>query len=132
LSAAALPRATAKDLSQAEEISENISQVSRIEALRTNSSTQTGVAETVVDGALFAVRQHSIGFAALFELILGVGIVGIAVGMELQGQFAIGALNFLLGGGAGNAQYFVVIAFSVAGQNDLPPNPFNVPLVDIL
>jgi hypothetical protein len=37
--------------------------------------------------------------------------------MELQRQFAVSALDFLLGGAPHHAQNFVVIAFYVAGQN---------------
>jgi hypothetical protein len=37
--------------------------------------------------------------------------------MKLQRQLAIGALNFLLVGFAGNPKHFVVVAFYVAGQN---------------
>src|SRR6266852_1896662 len=44
--------------------------------------------------------------------------------MELQRQFAVGALELLIGGGAGYAQHLVVVAFSVAGQNGLSQNPF--------
>jgi len=47
------------------------------------------------------------------------------VGMELQRQFAISAFDLLLGGGAGQAQHLVVVAFSVAGQNGLSSNPFS-------
>ena len=39
--------------------------------------------------------------------------------MELERQFAIGALDLLIGGGAGYAQHLIVVAFSVAGQNGL-------------
>ena len=60
-----------------------------------------------------------VGLAALFEFVFRVGIVGIAVGMKLQRQLAIGALDLLIGGGAGYAQHLVVVAFSVAGQNGL-------------
>jgi hypothetical protein len=38
--------------------------------------------------------------------------------MELHRQLAVGALDFDVGRGASNAQYLVVVAFSVGGQND--------------
>jgi hypothetical protein len=44
--------------------------------------------------------------------------------VELQRQFAVGALQLLIGGGAGDTQHLIVVAFSVTGQNGLPPNPF--------
>jgi uncharacterized membrane protein len=74
---------------------------------------------TVVGGALVAIGKHRVGFTALFEFVFRVRIVGIAVGMELERQFAIGALDLLIGGGAGYAQHLIVVAFSVAGQNGL-------------
>jgi hypothetical protein len=37
--------------------------------------------------------------------------------MELQRQFAVGALDFLLARPTGNPEDLVVIAFYVAGQN---------------
>ena len=86
---------------------------------RAAASAEAGVAEAVVDAALLAIRQYRVSFAALFEFFFRVGIIGVAVGMELQRQFAIGALDLLLGGGAGDAQHLVVVAFSVAGQNGL-------------
>ena len=118
LSAAAPASAAAKNLSQAEEVAENIAEVGGVEA-RSGAPAQSGVAEAVVDVALFDVRQYRVGFAALFEFFFRVGIVGIAVRMELQRQFAVGALDLLLGGGAGYAQNLIVVAFSVAGQNGL-------------
>src|SRR6476660_4113439 len=121
LSAAAFASAaSAKYLAQPEEVPENITQVVSVEALRSHAA-QASVAVTVVGGALVAVCQHGVGFAAFFEFVFGVWIIGIAVGMELQRQFAIGALDLLIVGSAGYAQHLIVIAFSVAGQNGLSP-----------
>ena len=73
--------------------------------------------KAVVRRTLFAVSENRVGFAALFELFFRVGIVGIAIGMVLQRQLAIGAFDLLIGCAPGYAQDFVVIAFYVAGQN---------------
>jgi hypothetical protein len=81
------------------------------------------VTEAVVDVTFFCIRQHGVSFTALFEFFFRVGVIGIAVGMELQRQFAVGALEFLVGCRAGYAQNLIVVAFSVAGQNGLS-NPF--------
>ena len=129
LGAAAAARAPAENFSQAEEVAKNIAQVGGVKA-RACASAQAGVTEAVIDAALFDVRQHRVGLAALLEFLFRVGIVGIAVGMELQRQLAIGALDLLLGGGAGHAQNFVVVAFSVAGQNGLSSNPFRLSFSD--
>lgn len=54
------------------------------------------MAKTVVGGTFFGIRQNGVGFAAFFELFFRVRVIGIAVGMELQRQFAIGAFDFLI------------------------------------
>ena len=86
--------------------------------------------EAVIDAALLHIRQYCVGLTALFELFFRGGIVGIAVGMELQRQFAVGALELLIGCGAGYAQNLIVVAFSVAGQNGLS-NPFRSFISDL-
>ncbi len=70
------------------------------------------------------VRQDGVGFAALLEFFLGVGIVRIAIGMKLQRQLAVRALDLLVAGFAGNSEHFVVIAFYVTGQNG--PKSFRI------
>ena len=75
------------------------------------------MAEAIVGAAFVGIRQNAVSFAALLELLFRVGIVGVAVRMELQRQFAVGALDFLLARPTGNPEDLVVIAFYVAGQN---------------
>ena len=75
------------------------------------------MSEAVVGGPFVSIRQDRVGFAAFFELLFGVGIVRIAIRMKLQRQLAVGALDLLLVGFAGNPKNFVIIAFYVAGQN---------------
>jgi len=72
---------------------------------------------TVIDRPLLGISENRVGLADFFEFILRVGIVRIPVGMKLQRQFAISALQFLLGAGASDAQYLIIIAFCVRGQN---------------
>ncbi len=76
-----------------------------------------GVAEAIVARALLAVRQYGVGFAAFLEALFGLGIVGIAVRMELQRQLAIGALDLLIVGGTRDTQNFVIVTFHCGGQN---------------
>jgi hypothetical protein len=112
LGTAALPcPAAAKNFAQTKEVAKDIPQVGGVKALSPANPTQTGVAVTVVGGALVAVRQYGVGFAALLEFFFGVGIIGIAVGMELQREFAIGALDLLLSRPTLHTQYFVVVSF---------------------
>ena len=75
------------------------------------------MAETIIGGSLVGIRQNAVSFAALFEPLFGIGIIRVTVGMKLQRQLAVGALDLLLGGPAGNPEDLIVIAFYVAGQN---------------
>ena len=72
---------------------------------------QTLVAVTVVSGALLGIAQYAVGLGGLFELLLGLLIVGIAIRMILQRQFTIGALQRRVVTVAAHAQDFVVVAF---------------------
>ena len=49
------------------------------------------------------VGQNGVGFAALLEALFASGIIGIAVGMVLQGKLAIRALDLLIVGGTRDA-----------------------------
>ena len=78
------------------------------------------MAETIIERALLPIDQHGVGLGDLFELLFRVRIVGIAVGMVLKGELAVSALNLLLVRSTPYTQNIVVVAFSVAGQNDCP------------
>jgi hypothetical protein len=119
LGTAAPARSAAKKISEAEKVSEDFADIlkdRRIEPARP-SSAHGGMPEAVVCGSLIRVRQDRISFAAFLEFLFGVGIIRIAIRMKLQRQLAIGALDFLLVGFAGDPEHFVVVAFYVAGQN---------------
>jgi hypothetical protein len=77
---------------------------------------KSGVTVAVVNRAFFRISQDRIRLADFFELLLRIRIIGIAVGMILQRELAIGALQFSLGDRPGDAENFVVIAFCVCGQ----------------
>ena len=78
--------------------------------------------EAVIGRPLVGVGQDRISLAAFFEFFFRVRVVGVAIRMKLQRQLAVGALDLLFAGFSGNPQYFVVVAFYVAGQN--VPSPF--------
>jgi hypothetical protein len=119
LSASATLASAAKEIAKAEEIPENVVQVLECAGIDSAHSTaDSGVTKAIVSGALVAVGEDGVRLAAFFELFFRVWIVGIAVRMILQRQFAVGALNFLLAGFAGNTQDFVVIAFYFTGQRN--------------
>ena len=71
------------------------------------------MAKAVVGGALLLIAQHGVGLAALLEAFLGLMVAGVAVRVKLQRQLAIGALDLAVRRDAGDAEYFVVIAFDV-------------------
>ncbi len=82
------------------------------------------MAEAVIARAFLLVGQDRVCLAAFLELFLRVGIVRIAVGMVLQRQFAISALDLDIGRGATDTEYLVVIAFSVCRGNSSPLLPY--------
>src|SRR5512146_767906 len=81
------------------------------------------MAEAVVLRALVSISKHGVGFGALLEALFRRRI-GVAVRMKLQRQLAIGALDLLLRRGAAHAEHFVIIAFSVASQRNVPAPEF--------
>jgi hypothetical protein len=119
LGAAASTGTAAEKISEAEEIAEDFADIlknSGIEATRSPSA-DSSVSEAVVCGALIRIGENGVGLAAFFKFFFRVGIIWIAVRMKLQRQLAIGALDLLIVGFAGNPKNFVVVAFYIAGQN---------------
>jgi hypothetical protein len=119
---AAASTASAENVPETEEIAEDVAEVLEYAWVKAGGTTSTngGVAVAVIGRALFAVSEDCVGLAALLELFLRVGIVGIPVRMILQRELAIGALDFLVGSGAGDTEDLVIIAFSVTRQNGIP------------
>jgi len=116
------PSASSEHISEAEQIAEDIVEIledSGIESRASAGATDSSMTKAIIESALFAVRQDRVGFAALLELLFRVGIVGIAVRMELQREFAVCALDLLLGGRPLDAQDLVIVAFSVARRNSV-------------
>jgi hypothetical protein len=116
--------AASEDVSDPEDVSEDIAKVLEPSAAETCACrtvpTDPSMAEPVVQGTFFTIAKDGVGFARLLELLLRVGVVGIAVGMELQGESAISTLNLLVARLPGDAKNFIVVAFYVASQNNLP------------
>ena len=118
--------AAAKEISETKKVPEDFADVVEYRGIEPagSSATHGGVPEAVVGGAFIGVGQDGVGLAAFFEFLFGGGIVGIAIRMKLQRQFAICALDLLLAGFPGNPKNFVVVAFYVASQNG--PGSFRV------
>jgi len=124
LGSAASTRARApKEIAKSKKVTEDVLEILKHTGIKTRTrscaAAHPSMAEAVVERALFRVGQHGIGFGDLFEFFLSLRLVGIAVGVILQRQFAIGALDLLLASGASDSQHFVIVAFSVTGQNGL-------------
>jgi hypothetical protein len=75
-----------------------------------------GVAELVIGRAFVGVLEDLIGLGDFLELGLGFRVVGIAVGVELHGELAIGALERLLVRPTIDAEHLVIIAFGHGGS----------------
>ena len=84
----------------------------------------------IVDFAFLRVREDFVGLGDFFELLGGVGIVWVLVGMEFQGSFSarkedqygvvdmeeeeslpVGFFNFILGGSGFYAESIVELCF---------------------
>ncbi|OIQ81286.1 hypothetical protein GALL_369410 [mine drainage metagenome] len=70
----------------------------------------------VVGGALLRVAQRLVGQLGLLELLLAVLVTLGAVGMVFHGQLAVGLLQGVVVGIAGDAQNFVEIALGHAAR----------------
>ena len=87
------------------------------------------MAEAVVHVALVGVGQHRVGLGRFLELVLRLLVAGVAIGVVLQRQLAVGALDFLIGRGLGDAEHFVVVALAheaatltIAGRSRRSPS----------
>ena len=63
-------------------------------ARRAMAVLERGMAETVIGGAPVAVLEHVIGFVDFLELVFAILVAGIAVGMPLHRELAIGGFQF--------------------------------------
>jgi hypothetical protein len=61
----------------------------------------------VVDRPALGIGEHLIGLGRGLELLLGLGIVVVHVGVQLAGQRPEGLLDLALAGAAGNAEQLV-------------------------
>src|SRR6185369_11516999 len=88
----------AEHVSEAEHLAENFAEVHGLESSGTGAaSVDCGVSKAVVGRALISIAQDRIGFAALLELIFSRRIIGVAVGMKLEREFAVCALDLNIG-----------------------------------
>ena len=120
----AAPRARAgASASGAEEIAENVGEdflealgefEAEAVALR---SLEGGVTVAVILRATFRVGQHLVGFVEFLEALLGLLVAGIAVGMKLDREAAVGFLEIFLAGAAVDSENLVIVAFFGLGRH---------------
>jgi len=126
LTAAPAARASAKNIAESKKVAEDVAEIVENCWIETTAAARTtaysGMAEAIIKRAFLVVGQNGISLARLFELLLRIGIVRIAVRMKLHCKLAVSALDLLLAGAARQTENVVIIAFYVAGQNNLPPN----------
>ena len=132
--AAASPATSAEQIAEAKQVAQNIAEVGergRIEALVGAESLESLMAVAIVGGALLGIAEHAVRFGGFLEFFLGVLIVGVAVRMVFEREFAVGALEARVVDVATHAQNFVVIAlgsvhffftatFTMAGRSRRP------------
>src|SRR5260370_16436489 len=124
LGAAAATSALAEHVAKTENVAEDVAEIledSGIESGRTSAAAApASVPEAVIQRSLLAIREDCVRFRDLLKLILRLRIVRIAVRMPRHRELAISALDFNLGGPAGDTKHFLKIPFCVRRQN-LPP-----------
>ena len=77
---------------------------------RETARAQALVAVGVVDLALLGVGEDLVGLGGLLELLLGLGVVVVDVGVELAGEAAEGLLHLGPVGVAADPEHLVVVA----------------------
>src|SRR5262245_24679101 len=108
-----------EDVAQAREDVREVGEDGRIETRPGSGPRDAGVTETVVEAPFLAIGQHGVRFGGFLELILRLSIARVSVGMVLEGQFSIRALDLLIRGLALDAQHLVVITLAHAAPHQL-------------
>ena len=106
---AAAAAAEAENVAEAAEDVFEAGELRRIESLR---AADAGVAEAIVARALVAVAEDGVRLGRFLECVLGLLVARVAIGVELQRQLAIRALDLLIGRGARDLEDLVVVALA--------------------
>lgn len=101
--------AAAEDV--AKHIAENVEDRLAIVEIGHADVTESGMAVAIVDLAFLGVADDGIGLGRLLELVGGVFIAQVAVGMVLHRQRAISLLQLLFAGVLLDAQDLVIVPF---------------------
>ena len=70
---------------------------------------QTGMAIAIVDLPFLRIAEHRIGLGRFLELVRGLLVAAVAIGMELHRQNAISLFQLIVGGVLLDAEHFVKI-----------------------
>ena len=115
----ATPPATAEQISKAEDVPEVPEDVSKVRenrrvetAARAARRAHSRVTEAIVQTALFIVGQNGIRLGRFLELLLGRLVPGVSIGVVLQRQLAIRALQLGVARGSRYVENFVVVALA--------------------
>src|SRR6185436_48997 len=120
---AAAPPPAAEQVAEAEEIAEHVGEVAeglRVKAGEATLRAQPAVAEAVVARPLVGVGEHRVSLGRLLEALLGLAVAGVAVGVVLRRELAVRLLDLGSGGGALDAEDFVVIALGHGRWHRVP------------
>ncbi len=95
----------------AEDFAKNIEGIVKAAAARARPGALKGlVSVAIVRRALFGIHEDIVGLADLLKLILGGRVAGVFVRVKLDRELAVGALDLVARGGAGDFEYFVIVA----------------------
>src|SRR6185503_8278918 len=97
-----------EQVAEAEEVAQDVAEVREDRGIEPARARHARVPVDVVTAALLGVAQDAVGLGRLLEPLLGLLVPRVAVGVVLHGQAAVGGLDLLLGGVAGDAKQLVV------------------------
>src|SRR5262249_36736656 len=102
-----------EEVPEAEEVPEHVPEVGedlRVEAAEASAPADSGAAELIVAASSLRVGEDGVGLRGLLELLLGVLVPGVLVGMVLDREAAVGLLDRSGIRVPGNAQDLVVVS----------------------
>ena len=110
---AALSARSAEHIAETEHLAEQVAQIHRrrVEAAARRAG-NTRMAVRIVRRPFLRIGKNTVGFGRFFEFLLGRGIARVAIGMVLQSQLTVGALEFLIAHATADGQNFVIVAFN--------------------
>jgi len=102
---------SARSSASAEDFPKNIERIMEATAAAGCALSESGMPEAIVGRALIGIHQDIVGFAQLLELLFGLRVARIFVGVKLDRELAVGAFHFLLRRRPRHGQDFVIVAF---------------------